>query len=193
MLCFLGPATIAGVTDQPPPVAAAAEGAGACSPTSPSPSGWRSAEASALLLFPAARTPRAALRWHPEPPPLRRPRRRPHPRRDPRCRRAHDPDRRRAVSRRRRTACPVSRLPRRAARSSPCIAGISSPGSPLSAAADFDDWLYVEQEGLRRLFRRAAVAFARWALSGRRADAALAPLSRLIAVEPYFEVRDTFC
>jgi pimeloyl-ACP methyl ester carboxylesterase/DNA-binding SARP family transcriptional activator len=60
-------------------------------------------------------------------------------------------------------------------------------GLAVSATADFDDWLYVEQEGLRRLFRRATVAFARWALTGPRAAEAVAPLARLVSVDPYFE------
>jgi pimeloyl-ACP methyl ester carboxylesterase/DNA-binding SARP family transcriptional activator len=57
----------------------------------------------------------------------------------------------------------------------------------VSASADFDDWLYVEQDGLRRVFRRATVAFARWALAGHGAAEAVAPLSRLVSVDPYFE------
>lgn len=61
------------------------------------------------------------------------------------------------------------------------------PGLAVSATAEFDDWLYVEQEGLRRLFRRATVAFARWALASRVAADAVAPLARLVSVDPYFE------
>ena len=60
-------------------------------------------------------------------------------------------------------------------------------GITVSASADFDDWLYVEQDALRRLFRRATMAYARWALAGRCAGEAVAPLSRLISVDPYFE------
>jgi pimeloyl-ACP methyl ester carboxylesterase len=60
-------------------------------------------------------------------------------------------------------------------------------GLTVSTAAEFDTWLYVEQEGLRRLFRRATVAFARAALGGERADEAVGPLARLVAVDPYFE------
>lgn len=60
-------------------------------------------------------------------------------------------------------------------------------GLAVSAAAEFDNWLYVEQEGMRRLFRRATVAFARWALTHNGAAGALAPLARLVSVDPYFE------
>jgi DNA-binding SARP family transcriptional activator/pimeloyl-ACP methyl ester carboxylesterase len=60
-------------------------------------------------------------------------------------------------------------------------------GLAVSAGAEFDDWLYVEQDALRCLFRRAAVAHARWALTAHRAEAAVSPLSRLTSVDPYFE------
>jgi esterase len=60
-------------------------------------------------------------------------------------------------------------------------------GLAVSTAAEFDTWLYVEQEGLRRLFRRATVAFARAALSSERAGEAVGPLARLVTVDPYFE------
>lgn len=57
----------------------------------------------------------------------------------------------------------------------------------VSASPDFDNWLYVEQESLRRRFRQAAMAFARWSLAHDRAADALEPLSRLVSVDPYFE------
>ena len=60
-------------------------------------------------------------------------------------------------------------------------------GLSVSATADFDTWLYVEQEGLRRLLRRATLAFAGWALMHGGASTAVAPLARLVSVEPYFE------
>src|SRR3954447_11123565 len=63
-------------------------------------------------------------------------------------------------------------------------------GLTVSASAEFDNWLYVEQEGLRRAFRQATIAFARWALGTGGADAlarAAAPLARLVAVDPYVE------
>ncbi|MFI5376180.1 MAG: alpha/beta fold hydrolase [Candidatus Rokuibacteriota bacterium] len=62
------------------------------------------------------------------------------------------------------------------------VAGLS-----VSTTAEFDNWLYVEQEGLRRRFRQAAVAFARWALASRRAHGAVASLARLVTVDPYYE------
>ena len=57
----------------------------------------------------------------------------------------------------------------------------------VSASADFDTWLYVEQDHVRRLLRRAALAFARWALGHGRAAEPLVPLARLVAVDPYCE------
>jgi pimeloyl-ACP methyl ester carboxylesterase/DNA-binding SARP family transcriptional activator len=62
------------------------------------------------------------------------------------------------------------------------VAGLS-----VSTTAEFDNWLYVAQEGLRRRFRQATVAFARWALTARRAPGAVAPLARLVTVDPYYE------
>ncbi len=62
------------------------------------------------------------------------------------------------------------------------VAGLS-----VSTSAEFDNWLYVEQEGLRRRFRQATVAFARRALSSRRARGAVAPLARLVTLDPYYE------
>jgi pimeloyl-ACP methyl ester carboxylesterase/DNA-binding SARP family transcriptional activator len=60
-------------------------------------------------------------------------------------------------------------------------------GIAVSAAADFDNWLYVERENLQRRFRQATVVFARWALEQERVAEALGPLSRLVSVDPYFE------
>lgn len=60
-------------------------------------------------------------------------------------------------------------------------------GLAITASPEFDTWLYVEQEGLRRLFRQCAVAYARWAATAGSPAAAVQPLSRLVAVDPYFE------
>lgn len=57
----------------------------------------------------------------------------------------------------------------------------------VSASADFDSWLYVEQEALRGLLRRATHSFARWALANGQPQDAIDPLGKLIATEPYFE------
>jgi len=62
------------------------------------------------------------------------------------------------------------------------VAGLS-----VSTTAEFDNWLYVEQENLRRRFGQATLAFARWALSARRGRAAVGPLARLVTVDPYCE------
>lgn len=60
-------------------------------------------------------------------------------------------------------------------------------GITFSAAADFDDWLYVEQEALRRLFRGATVAFARWALTNHQPKRAVSSLATLVSVDSYYE------
>ena len=60
-------------------------------------------------------------------------------------------------------------------------------GLKVSATAEFDNWLYVLQESLRRDFRRASLAFARWALDHRASKQAVAPLARLVTVDPYCE------
>lgn len=60
-------------------------------------------------------------------------------------------------------------------------------GLTISASADFDTWLYIEQEGVRRFFRQAVETFARWTLSSQCATDAIGPLSRLVSVDPYFE------
>ena len=60
-------------------------------------------------------------------------------------------------------------------------------GLRVSASAEFDNWLYVEQEGLRRRFRQAVLAFARWALAAQRAERAVDALARLVTVDPYCE------
>lgn len=60
-------------------------------------------------------------------------------------------------------------------------------GLTVSASAEFDNWLYVAQEGARREFRRGTLAFARWALIHGAAKRALEPLARLVTVDPYCE------
>ncbi|GAC1583096.1 MAG: hypothetical protein NVS3B18_16350 [Candidatus Dormibacteria bacterium] len=60
-------------------------------------------------------------------------------------------------------------------------------GLVVTASVAFDTWMFVEQEQLRRVFRRAVLAFARSALRLNRAEMALGPLTRLVAVDPYCE------
>jgi pimeloyl-ACP methyl ester carboxylesterase/DNA-binding SARP family transcriptional activator len=60
-------------------------------------------------------------------------------------------------------------------------------GLAVSATAEFDNWLYVAQEGVRRDFRMATLAFARWALDHRAERQAIEPLTRLVTVDPYGE------
>jgi DNA-binding SARP family transcriptional activator/pimeloyl-ACP methyl ester carboxylesterase len=60
-------------------------------------------------------------------------------------------------------------------------------GLSVSASAEFDTWLYVEQESLRRLFRQAVTGFARAVLSTSRVCDAIEPLSRLVSADPYCE------
>lgn len=60
-------------------------------------------------------------------------------------------------------------------------------GLRVSASADFDSWLYVQEDDLRRLFRRATLSFAEWAVDKRRAHEALPSLLRLTEVDPYLE------
>lgn len=83
----------------------------------------------------------------------------------------------------------VSRRPETpgAARALALYRGDLVAGLTVSAAAYFDNWLYVVQEAVRRDFRRATLAFARWALSNRAAREAVDPLARLVTVDPYCE------
>ncbi len=60
-------------------------------------------------------------------------------------------------------------------------------GLQVSASADFHNWLYVQEDELRRTFRRAAVAYARAALAGGHAGDAIASLRRLTEIDPYLE------
>jgi lipase len=59
-------------------------------------------------------------------------------------------------------------------------------GLQVAASADFHNWLYIQEDGLRRIFRRAALAFAERALDDRPA-AAIPSLQRLTSVDPYLE------
>jgi pimeloyl-ACP methyl ester carboxylesterase/DNA-binding SARP family transcriptional activator len=60
-------------------------------------------------------------------------------------------------------------------------------GLTVNASSDFHNWLYVQEDDLRRLFRRATLAFARGAVEAGRAREAIAPLQQLTSVEPYAE------
>lgn len=60
-------------------------------------------------------------------------------------------------------------------------------GLALSASAEFDNWLYVQEDELRRRFRRATQAFARRALADGHGAIAIPALKRLTSVDPYFE------
>ncbi len=60
-------------------------------------------------------------------------------------------------------------------------------GLTVSTTAEFDNWLYVAHENLRRRFRQATLAFARWAQGSRHAQDAIEPLARLVTVDPYCE------
>jgi lipase len=60
-------------------------------------------------------------------------------------------------------------------------------GLQVAASADFHNWLYIQEDELRRTFRRAAVAYARTALAEGRAAAAIPPLQRLTEIDPYLE------
>ena len=141
----------------------------------------------APLVFPEAEDPRAALRWHLSylraalPEPIRR-------------QFVVTPE---AV----RLTCPtdVDAFRRGASRMNeqyvppeavgvlPLYRGDLCTGLTVSASADFDSWLYVEQEQLRRLFRQVTVAVARRGLAVGHAGEAAAPLAKLVSVDPYFE------
>jgi len=141
----------------------------------------------APLLFPEAGDPRAALRWHltylraAAPPLIAR-----------RLRAARGalalsvPT---DVALFRLGAEVVSRHPGApgAARTLSLYRGNLVAGLAVSASADFDTWLYVTQESLQRTFRRSALAFGRWALEAHRERQAIAPLARLVGVDPYCE------
>src|SRR6266511_1626668 len=60
-------------------------------------------------------------------------------------------------------------------------------GLSVNASAEFDNWLYVQEDELRRRFRGATVAFARHAIAHGRGQDAVEPLRRLVAVDPYHE------
>jgi pimeloyl-ACP methyl ester carboxylesterase len=65
--------------------------------------------------------------------------------------------------------------------------GALCEGLVVDASADFDNWLYVQEDELRRLFRRATQSFALRALAEGRGATALPALRRLTAIDPYFE------
>ena len=60
-------------------------------------------------------------------------------------------------------------------------------GLTVSASPVFDNWLYVRQEALRRMFRQTTVAAAHQAFATGDVAHMVEPLARLIAVDPYYE------
>ena len=60
-------------------------------------------------------------------------------------------------------------------------------GLHVAASADFHNWFYVQEDELRRTFRRATVAHARAALAAGRPGDAIPSLRRLTEVDPYLE------
>ena len=60
-------------------------------------------------------------------------------------------------------------------------------GLQVSASADFHNWLYVQEDELRRTFRLAAVAYARAAFAGGHAADAIPSLRRLTEIDPYLD------
>lgn len=60
-------------------------------------------------------------------------------------------------------------------------------GLRVAASADFHNWLYVEEDELRRIFRRTAVAFARHALAVGHAVAAIPSVRLLTELDRYLE------
>jgi DNA-binding SARP family transcriptional activator len=76
---------------------------------------------------------------------------------------------------------------RGAARALSLYRGDLVAGLTVSASADFDNWLYVEQESLRRLFRQAVLKFAGGERPASHSPAAVASLARLVTVDPYCE------
>ena len=60
-------------------------------------------------------------------------------------------------------------------------------GLQVSASADFHNWLYVQEDELRRMFRLAAVAYTRVALAGGHAADAIPSLRRLAEIDPYLD------
>jgi DNA-binding SARP family transcriptional activator/pimeloyl-ACP methyl ester carboxylesterase len=60
-------------------------------------------------------------------------------------------------------------------------------GLTVSASLEFDAWLFVEQDALRRRFRQATLALAGTTVTPFSAEMALPHLSRLLSVDPYCE------
>lgn len=60
-------------------------------------------------------------------------------------------------------------------------------GLNVAASAEFDNWLYVQEDALRLTFRRAVIAFAERTLVGESPELAVAPLERLTQIDPYLE------
>jgi pimeloyl-ACP methyl ester carboxylesterase/DNA-binding SARP family transcriptional activator len=60
-------------------------------------------------------------------------------------------------------------------------------GLTVSASPEFDEWLYIEQESLRRTFRQVTVDFGRLCLTTGEPQAATEWLARLASIDPYYE------
>jgi pimeloyl-ACP methyl ester carboxylesterase/DNA-binding SARP family transcriptional activator len=141
----------------------------------------------ARLVFPASEEPLASLRWHLAHVRSQAPARVSRSLRATRDRLALSiPTDVAAFRRSARLICQRPETPG-AARALRLYRGDLLAGVKISATAEFDNWLYVLQESLRRDFRRASLAFARWALGHRASRQAVEPLARLVTVDPYCE------
>ena len=60
-------------------------------------------------------------------------------------------------------------------------------GLTVTASADFDNWLYVQEDELRRILRRATLAYARAELAEDRRGAVVPSLRRLTEIDPFLE------
>jgi pimeloyl-ACP methyl ester carboxylesterase/DNA-binding SARP family transcriptional activator len=60
-------------------------------------------------------------------------------------------------------------------------------GLRVTASADFDNWLYVQEDELRRLLRRATLGYARSELAGGGASQVIPSLRRLTGIDPFLE------
>jgi pimeloyl-ACP methyl ester carboxylesterase/DNA-binding SARP family transcriptional activator len=60
-------------------------------------------------------------------------------------------------------------------------------GLRVTASADFDNWLYVQEDELHRILRRATLTYAQAELAGGCVDAVVPSLRRLTEVDPFLE------
>jgi pimeloyl-ACP methyl ester carboxylesterase/DNA-binding SARP family transcriptional activator len=60
-------------------------------------------------------------------------------------------------------------------------------GLRVTASADFDNWLYVQEDELRRILRRATLAHARADMAEARSGEAIPSLRRLTEIDPFLE------